>query len=131
MLDKQGQLVFSLLCTRWLERKPGITTGAKHLNRLLRRHFPGAREIFPVPGCERRWARLVGRLFEGAGGVFFVTLDKEARNIFLDKMVEDPTCSYAMIPVANSGIQKFQNITGLQLIANPSAPEYKIGANKP
>lgn len=131
VLDKRGQVVFTILCTRWLERKPGITTGARYLNRLLRRHFPGARKTFPVPWCDRRWAFLVARLHEGASGVMVIGLIDDERNIFFDKMIEDPNDPNEMIPVPNSGIQKFQNLTGLQLTANPSAPEYKIGANKP
>lgn len=134
VVDTSGKMIFKLVCNRWVERRPGLRTGAKKLHGLLRKHLPLYRTLNGVEWSPGDYSRILGNLYEGTDCIFVYDPKIQESyqggatrvwHFFFDgmKLVDDE-----IVPDTGRAQRKMREDLGLEIKENPLAPVYTIGA---
>lgn len=136
VVDKTGTLIFKLVVNRWVERRPGLQTGASTLKKLLRKHLPAYRAVSTARPKYGEYIRTLGQLNEGTDIIFVYDPDFKDEmpdgtiylwHRFYDGLVWNQEAK-DNVPNTGYALATMKQELGLDLIPNPDAPTYTIGA---
>jgi hypothetical protein len=134
VLNMTGEVMFKMVCNRWVERSPGLRTGAKKLHKLLRRHLPLYKALNGPEWAPGDYSRILGNLYEGTDCIFVYDPKIQESyqggatrvwHFFFDglKLVNNE-----VVPDTGRAQKRMQEDLGLEIKENPNAPVYTIGA---
>lgn len=137
VVDKTGTLIFKLVVNRWVERRPGLQTGANTLHRLLRKHLPLYRMVNPTERYEGDYIHTLNDLNNGTDIIWVYdpsfAEESTGHSTWFWKVFYDGLhiVDNKIVPNVGNALKELKKELGLTVQEKPNAPVYTIGAKIP